>query len=514
MLVGPRSAPSAARALARALIALGLAAVSCAEPSIESTAVALDAPDSSLPSNVDLLFAIDDSSGMPGMQEKLADQIPRILQTLESLPRAPNLHVAVVSSDLGAPGDSPALTGCTSVGDEGVFQAKAHGNCSDTTLTAAAAFVSDVDGVRNYLAPEISTVVQCIVPLGGQGCAFGHTLASVARALGADGSPAPAANAGFLRADATLAIIILSDEDDCSAPANTVLYSLNNGHQNLTNALGPIAHYRCNQFGHLCLDAHAPGAAIPPPEVPPADAQGTSSAPTFDLAQCQSNDTDGLLTPVGTLVGGLKALKSDPDRQIVVGAIVAPATPYTVAWAPAPTGTDTTPGELWPEVEHSCDETINDGSFGDPAVRIAQFVRAFGANGTIVSICDSSYASVIRPLVDQIAPDDQTTIPTDGGSDGEGGSGLEGDAGDAGMVDLDAGADGTGTTGAGGSAGAGAGGVGASGETDGSVVVLTDGLRNGCGCEVGRDGAGGQSGEFLLIFLAVARRRRARGVES
>ena len=45
------------------------------------------------------------------MQTKLADQIPTIIQTFESLPTAPNLHMAVVSSDLGAPGDSPALTG-------------------------------------------------------------------------------------------------------------------------------------------------------------------------------------------------------------------------------------------------------------------------------------------------------------------------------------------------------------------------------------------------------------------
>ena len=99
----------------------------------------------------------------------------------------------------------------TSLGDQGVFQAMPRGSCADTTLTAAAAFISNVDGIPNYLDPDISTVLQCILPLGGQGCGFAHPLASIARALGADGSPAPAANAGFLRADAILAIVILSD---------------------------------------------------------------------------------------------------------------------------------------------------------------------------------------------------------------------------------------------------------------------------------------------------------------
>ena len=111
------------------------------------------------------------------------------------------------------------------------------------------------------------------------GCGFEHQLASIARALGADGAPAPASNAGFLRPDAQLAIIVLSNEDDCSAPANTQLYSLNGGQQNLANQLGPIANYRCNQFGHLCVDPSPAAAACltEPPLQPPRDVQATAS---------------------------------------------------------------------------------------------------------------------------------------------------------------------------------------------------------------------------------------------
>ena len=73
-----------------------------------------------------------------------------------------------------------------------------------------------------------------------------------------------------------------------------------------------------------------------PPLNPPSDAQGTPSMPTLDLTDCQDNDQGtGLLTPVSTFVSQIKALKADPDHQIIVSSISAPPTPYAVAWFPA-----------------------------------------------------------------------------------------------------------------------------------------------------------------------------------
>ena len=69
--------------------------------------------------NVDILMMIDNSSDMSEKQKKLYDQLPLFIQSLQSLPSPPSLHIAVVSSDMGAPGDSTTAIGCTPAGDQG-----------------------------------------------------------------------------------------------------------------------------------------------------------------------------------------------------------------------------------------------------------------------------------------------------------------------------------------------------------------------------------------------------------
>ena len=359
---------------------------------------------------VDILFMIDNSSEMTSMQEKLYAQLPLFVQSLQSLPVPPSLHIAVVSSDMGAPGDATSSIMCTKAGDQGQFQSMPRGTCTATTLTAGDTFISDADMMPNYSDANLADVLQCIALLGDKGCGFEHQLASIDRALGGDGQQ-PSTNANFLRPEAYLAIVILTNEDDCSAPANTQLYSLNGGQQNIANPLGPISNYRCNQFGHLCTDPTT-GAVIAPPLAPPSDAQGTAAAPTLDLTDCTSNGAgSGLLTPVAQFISDIKALKTDPDNQIVVAAIAAPATPYTVAWLPQTGGQNTQPGELWPVIEHSCGsaggyvnpagQIVTDGSFGDPGVRIAAFVNAF-PYGYLASVCDASYSSVLSAVTARI----------------------------------------------------------------------------------------------------------------
>jgi hypothetical protein len=493
MSPSPISALRLAQTLARLAIGLGLLTASCAEGKgdapVESVVPVATASPSASPGDLDVLFMIDDSSSMTVMQQKLTSQIPGFITALQSLPMGlPNIHIAVVSSDLGAPGDSTSSIQCTPTGDQGKFQTQPRGTCTSTTLAAGETFISNVGGVANYTG-NLADVLSCISLLGDAGCGFEHQLASVARALGSDGSPAPVENAGFLRPGADLAIIFLTNEDDCSAPSNTMLYSLNGYQQNIGNPLGPIANFRCNSFGHLCVDPTAGGSAclLEPQLKPPVDVTVTASASTLNLTDCESNDSNGLLTPVSNFVKGIKALKANPESQIVVGAITAPATPYAVAWVPESGGQNTQPGELWPEIEHSCGpaggddvnptgQSTTDGSFGDPSVRITQLVGAFGSNGVVSSICDADYGNAFSAIVNRI------------------GAQLQG--GTAGSSTGTAGASGTALP------------ICANGINPGSG---DSGLKSGgCGdgCAVGAAHPGALSLASLGILIVLSRRRR------
>ena len=332
--------------------------------------------------DVDILFMIDNSSSTRLIQTNLTANFPTFMTSLRNLPGGlPNLHIAVITSDMGA-GDG-SIAGCDNTGGAmGIFQYTPRGTCSASPLPGGATFISDIGGTKNYTG-TLEDAFTCIAALGEQGCGFEQPLAAVVRALGADGKPAPAENATFLRPNALLFIVIVTNEDDCSVPTGSTLFST--ASTTLASTLGPVQNFRCNEFGHLC------NGAKPPRMAPNGDVTAS-----VVLDGCAPAEGAGMLTPVATFVSQLRALKAFPDDQILVGLIAAPATPYTVTWK-NPSIADTGP---WPVIQHSC--TASDGSFGDPAVRLTALANTFGANGTAASVCQTSYANVFTTLATRL----------------------------------------------------------------------------------------------------------------
>jgi hypothetical protein len=354
--------------------------------------------------NVDLLFMVDNSSSMKNSQDNLRQNFPTFMTRLQQPPGLPNIHVAVVSSDMGAynPGDPTAIGKCSSssspgyAGNNGVFQysvGPAAAGCTATGLDAGATFISDIGGVRNYTG-NLEDVFSCIAALGENGCGFEHQFASVLRALGADdlGAP-PAENQGFLRDDAYLVVVFITNEDDCSAPPGVALFDTT-ANLTLADQLGPITNgFRCNEFGHLCKTG---GGA---PMHPVRNAPGNDVTATVTYDSCTSNDTEGYLVSVADTARRLRAVKGDNADQVLVAAITGPATPYTVAWKPS-APTDTSCGAAacpWPVIGHSCG--TDDTNHADPGIRVLQLVDEFHDNGLKLSICDDSFA----PALDRIA---------------------------------------------------------------------------------------------------------------
>jgi hypothetical protein len=355
---------------------------------------------------VDLLFMIDDSSSMETGQANLRANLPSFMDVLKGLPGGlPDLHVAVVTSDMGA-GDGSSIAGCSTHGDNGGFRYQATGNCTSVGFTDPnATFLVDSGGTfptTNFGNQDLTAVFQCISTVGATGCGFEHQLASIARALGADGAAAPPQNAGFLRPNAILAIVLLTNEDDCSAPPGSPLFSPTSAQ--LSSKYGPTSNFQCNEFGHKCLvPAGLPNAGTmqPPSRYAPNNSANDTvvyTAPMAATSNCVSYEDSPVLTPVGQVAAGIKRLKAFPQSQILVTAITglnegASSNGYEVTWQTAPVS-DTGP---WPRIAHACgsDSAGAPTGFADPAVRIEQFVKQFGDNGFVDNYCQANYAGTL-----------------------------------------------------------------------------------------------------------------------
>ncbi|MFT3924067.1 MAG: hypothetical protein QM778_16145 [Myxococcales bacterium] len=192
---------------------------------------------------VDLLFVIDDSGSMAQEQGKLAEQLPRLLRSLISGVRedgttftpVSDLHVGVVTTDLGTNGSKISLPpSCAGLGDDGKL-VKSHAGC---TATAPAGYLNYVPSQLSDAAALDQAIADftCIANVGTAGCGFEQQLEAMFKAVspatlpydGGVGGHSDDVNAGFLRDDALLALIAISDEEDCSiTPKGGVLFDQN-----------------------------------------------------------------------------------------------------------------------------------------------------------------------------------------------------------------------------------------------------------------------------------------------
>jgi hypothetical protein len=206
---------------------------------------------------LDLLFVIDNTASMGLAQSALRAQFPALLRTLGSgqrseddpnrFPPVRDIHLGVVSSDMGTL-MTDALSGCAANGgDDGRLLHAARGDgCKDSYPQFLSQSPSNpVDTLQ--LASDLS----CIADLGTNGCGVRQPLDAAFKAIWpalltdargnlVDPNPfsfvasdavskdghgdvpeSDGGNLGFLRTDpaagpSALAIVVLSDGDDCS----------------------------------------------------------------------------------------------------------------------------------------------------------------------------------------------------------------------------------------------------------------------------------------------------------
>lgn len=393
---------------------------------------------------LDLVFMID-NSGMAPKAAKMTARFPKLLAALKepSLGTYPDLRVALIDSDLGTGGayssgacaasDSNAQS---SYGDLGNFQMRDSVRCG--MKSADALWIEYAHGAPvNYTGTgdDISSVFACLVGnLGTGGCGEEHSLQAFEFALAAPNLHLDrfAAQSAFLRPEAYLGLVFLTDEDDCSAATNDGMFG------DKPELAGESASLRCATRGHRCNGWNLTDVG-PGPGYPTTAAFSTSFLNCSARTDACANPTDGGLATdtsppttcsplksVSLMANEIKRLKgAEADSKIVVagifgwplkradGTVDLASADYKIDLVPNPNSADTAHPQVfdaWP-VCYDLDHLPMSSGFDSDAwgwgaaggLRLAAFLDAFGSNGLKYSICERDFSDAMQGIGSALA---------------------------------------------------------------------------------------------------------------
>lgn len=308
--------------------------------------------------NVDIVFVVDNSGSMAEEQQNLARNFPIFMDELANVQGA-DIRIGVVSSDLGA-GAMTTNGQCTpGPGDNGTM-CNTRGLDRCTMCGVQGRYLRTVN--PNFTG-NIRDVFTCVARLGTTGCSFEHSIGALTRAL--DNTE----NGDFLRSDAYLAFVLITDEEDCTARPDSAMFA--------TPTAGQDWSLRCSLEAHSCNGKHNDGTA----DV------------NLAINECQAA-TDGQLIPISELVNQVLAKKGGENNMVIAAGIF--------GWP--------LPGD---EVNARYQQTAGNAGLGDrtmrpicasqangsatPAYRVKSFVESFQNNSTY-SICQNDFREAMRRI--------------------------------------------------------------------------------------------------------------------
>jgi hypothetical protein len=378
---------------------------------------------------VDLLFMVDNSNSMADKQISLKNQFPKLINVLTTGERMPgdptpfppvkDLHVGVVSSDMGLAGVVNNYGCDANGGDDGRLQHMPKGDIGAACQASYPSFLSYTTGIDKN---QFATDFQCIATLGTGGCGFEQQLEAPLKALwpqvysdakGNVVSPNPitflattpqgqlghgdqpasqGGSAGFLRNDpntglSLIAIVVVTDEEDCSVRTTEHLhppdqYPDSSPYKkqdiNLRCYYNPdkvydiqhryLAGFRLLRPGNENLVIFGAITGVP---VELVDANARAA---LDFSNATERDAyyDGILAD--------QRMQEQLDPSTMPGS-------GRGNLLPSCTGTD--------EAGHSLQ--------AQPPRRIVTLAKEFGENGVVQSICQSDFGPAMDAIIDVIA---------------------------------------------------------------------------------------------------------------
>lgn len=309
--------------------------------------------------DLDILYVFDNSPDR-GSYDQMASQLDVLQKRLTEVDgQLPNLHVGVVTTDLGTRGRLDPLPGarvgsCAGDGDLGRFVTFNAGIPSGE-------FLEDLRGPdgtrsRNFISDDLSLELGLLTNpdpgTANTGCEYEQPLEAMRRALD------PTNNPGFIRPGAMLSVVFLTTEDDCSLAHASMIDPFN-------TSLGPLTSFRCTQQGVICDpdDPQKPGVRI----------------------NCRPRDGSPFMIDVSDYQKFLEKFKPNP-RDVVVSAVAGPRSSFEVKDIGQPV--------LLPSCQGA-------GGTATPAVRLGSLVDNFG--GALIDGCSQAdaYQQIVTPIVNR-----------------------------------------------------------------------------------------------------------------
>ena len=384
--------------------------------------------------DVDVLFVVDNSGSMAGAQRTLARDIAALVDRLEGVDA--NYRIAITTTDSGNPrcptstpeGGNLVLSSCLDRADMGEFvtadedfSTACTDVCtlrdSDLTVKPTTTANDDQAAPRRWVerlegelnidgVADAAGALKCYLPQGVAGCGFEAPLESMYLALAKSQDSQSKANYGFLREAAQLAVVVVSDETDCSySPANKEIFTTNKVFWNSPDDPAPTS-AMCWRAGIACTG----GSPF-----------SECHAENYDLAGGPgASDTEAVLQPVSKYIDFLAGIQDakqnlDGDQHIKVALITG-----------VPVGYDSFASELEyadspdPQVQAAfgvgpgC--VLDDPELGPrlavPPVREREVAEAFQVEQdarSLYSICQSDFTAPLDAIGASIADDVKPT---------------------------------------------------------------------------------------------------------
>ncbi|MEM6989997.1 MAG: VWA domain-containing protein [Myxococcota bacterium] len=358
--------------------------------------------------DIDLLVVLDNSGSMVEEQAALAASIGVLAELFEEV--GANYRIGVTTTDDGNPwctGTTPEagalrFSSCQaraadfSVSGTDEFQQGCLDQCAvseldilptpvaGSTEVVPRPWLEVTGGVSNVAGLSPAEAIRCAVPQGINGCGFEQPLESMYKALQRSANDTEE-SFGFVRASSVLAILIVTDEADCSyATEQETIFLPDDDRVFWSDPTSPTP------TSAVCWNA---GVAC----------QGDECmSVNLDPLGSETSEDAAVMRPVSRYVDLLQALEDDkqqitPDQQVVVSLVGGVGVDGSVTYHDSLDPTFQEDFGIGPGCSSLAGEAV-------PPVRVREVTEALaiGDAQSMFSICESDYTSALQALAAQV----------------------------------------------------------------------------------------------------------------